>query len=66
MPDQMVFKSHEELEDKVFENFLHYYDDPQYLQTWAIMSSTNDIIQQKNFDMVKWLPGEMVISNSIN
>ena len=33
IPDQMVCKSHGELEDRVFENFLHYFDDPQYLQT---------------------------------
>jgi ATP-dependent DNA helicase PIF1 len=66
IPNQMVCKSDGELEDKVFENFLQYYDDPQYLQTRAIMSSTNDIIQQKNFEMVKRLPGEMVISNSID
>jgi hypothetical protein len=49
----MVCKYHGELEDKVFENFVQYYDDPQYLQTRAIMSSTNNIIQQKNFEMVK-------------
>jgi hypothetical protein len=49
----------------VFENFLHNYDDPQYLQTQATMTSTNDIIQQKSFEMVKCLSGEMVISNSI-
>jgi hypothetical protein len=29
-------------------------------------SSTNDIIQQKNFEMVEYLPGQMVISNSID
>jgi hypothetical protein len=45
----------------VFENFLHNYDGPQYLQTQATMSSTNE----KNFEMVQCLSGEMVISNSI-
>jgi hypothetical protein len=30
------------------------------------MSSTNDIVQQKNFEMVECLPGQMVIGNSID
>jgi hypothetical protein len=65
--NQMVCKLHknEKLQDKVFENFLHNYDDPQYLQTQATMPSTNDIIQQKSFEMVEHLSSEMVISNSI-
>ena len=44
---------------------LHNYYDPQYLQIQATMSSTNDIIQQKSFEMVERSSGEMVISNSI-
>jgi hypothetical protein len=35
----------------VFENFMNNYDAKK--QTRAIMSSTNDIIQQKNFEMVE-------------
>lgn len=66
VPDQMVCKSHRELEDKVYNDFLLNYQDPEYLKTRAIMSSTNDIIQQQNFEMVERLPGEMVISNSID
>ena len=30
------------------------------------MSSTNDIIQQRNFEMVERLPGDMIISESID
>jgi len=30
------------------------------------MSSINDIIKQKNFEMVEHLPGQMVIRNSID
>jgi ATP-dependent DNA helicase PIF1 len=66
VPDQMVCKSERELEDKVYNDFLLNHQDPEYLRTRAIMSSTNDIIQQKNFEMVERLPGEMVISESID
>jgi ATP-dependent DNA helicase PIF1 len=66
VPDQMVCKSERELEDKVYNDFLLNHQNPEYLRTRAIMSSTNDIIQQKNFDMVERLPGEMVISESID
>ena len=54
-----------ELEDKVYNNFLLNYQNADYLKTRAIMSSTNDIIQQKNFEMVERPPGEMIISESI-
>jgi hypothetical protein len=30
------------------------------------MSSTNDVIQQKNFEMVEYLPDQTSISNSID
>ena len=30
------------------------------------MPSTNNIIQQKNFEMVECLPGEMTIINSVD
>ena len=30
------------------------------------MSSTNNIIQQRNFEMIERLPGEMIISESID
>lgn len=66
VPYQMVCKSHKELEDKLFQNLLHNDYHPQYLQTWAIMPSTNNIIQQKNFEMVECLPGEMTIINSVD
>jgi hypothetical protein len=49
----------------VLENFLHNYDDSQYLQTQAKMSSTNVNIQQKDSEVVERLSGEMVIGNSI-
>jgi len=66
IPSQMVCKTPKEMEDKVFNNFLHNYNDPEYLKTRAIMSSTNDVIQQKNFEMVERLPGEMIVSHSID
>eukprot|EP00956_Cyclotella_meneghiniana_P038178 scaffold149794_cov40-Cyclotella_meneghiniana.AAC.3 len=53
IPSQMVCGSKQELEDKVFDNFLLNYQDKEYLKTRAIMSSTNDVIQQLNFEMVE-------------
>jgi ATP-dependent DNA helicase PIF1 len=66
IPDNMVCQTQRELEDKVYDNFSANYLDPEYLKTRAIMSSTNDIIQQRNFEMVQRLPGEMIISESID
>jgi len=66
IPPQMVCNSKEELENKVYDNFLLNYQDKEYLKTRAIMSSTNDIIQQLNYEMLERLPGELVISESID
>ena len=63
---QMVCSSQEELELKVYNNFESNYNSVNYLSGRAIMSSTNNTIQQCNFDMIKRLPGEMVISNIID
>jgi hypothetical protein len=38
IPSQMVCNTHRELEDKVFDNFLHNYNNPEYLLTRAIVS----------------------------
>ena len=62
----MVCTTQHQLEEKVFDNFLLNYLNPQYLQTRAIMSSTNDIIQQRNFEIVERMPGEMIVSHSID
>jgi len=35
IPSQMVCKTPKEMEDKVFNNFLHNYNDPEYLKTRA-------------------------------
>ncbi len=66
IPDEMVCTTQHQLEEKVFDNFLLNYLNPQYLHTRAIMSSTNDIIQQRNFEIVERMPGEMIVSHSID
>jgi hypothetical protein len=53
VPDLMVCKSQRELVDKVCNNFILNYQVPEYLRSRAIMSSTNDIKQQQNFEMVE-------------
>ena len=62
----MVCLSKEELESNVYDNFLVNYNDVEYLSGRDIMSSTNNIIQQCNFDMIDSLPGEMVVISSID
>ncbi|KAL7506447.1 hypothetical protein ACHAXN_003732 [Cyclotella atomus] len=49
----MVCKTQRESEDKVYNDFMMNYQDPEYLRNRAIMSYTNDIIQQQNFEMVE-------------
>ena len=53
VPEQMVCKSKEELEDKVYDNFETNYNNELYLAKCALMSSTNKTIQECNFDMIK-------------
>jgi hypothetical protein len=66
IPDEMVCMTQHQLEEKVLDNFLLNYLNPQYLQTRAIMSSTNDIVQQRNFEIVEHMPGEIIVSHSID
>ena len=66
IPPQMVCSSKEELESTAYDNFLANYNDVGYLSGKAIMLSTNNIIQQCNFDMIDSLPGETVVSSSID
>ena len=64
IPQQMVCESTETLEDKVFDNFELNAGNLDYLRKRAIMSSTNDTINEQNFRMIERLPGEMHISYS--
>ena len=66
VPPQMVCNTKKELEAKVFDNFLQNYQDEEYLSGRAIMSSTNDTIQQCNYEMIDRLPGEMITSYSVD
>jgi len=52
------------LENKIYNSFEQYYHVPSYLYERAIMSCTNETIQQCNFDMIDRLPGEMIVSKS--
>ena len=56
VPAQMVCESKEDLETKVYGDFEANYDNETYLSERAIMSSTNDVIQACNFEMVKRIP----------
>ena len=60
----MVCQSPRELEEKVYENSNENMHDADYLFKRAIMSSTNDTIQERNYEFIKRLPGEIEISLS--
>ncbi len=66
IPEQVVHKDLKEVEDIVYDNFVVIYSKSEYLFGQAIMSTTNEIIQQKSFDMIQQIPGEITISESID
>ena len=66
VPERMVCQTPEELESKVYNDLMANYDNPSYLYKRAIMSTTNDIIQSRNFDIIQRLPGELIVSQSID
>lgn len=66
LPQQMICTTMEELESKVYNDLEANYTNPNYLYKRAIMSTTNDIIQTRNFNIIQRLPGELVVSESID
>ena len=66
IPSHMVCKDKKELESKVYDNFLDNYNNKEYLKKRAIMSGTNDTIQQCNYEMIQQIPGDEVISTSLD
>ena len=66
LPNNMKCNSLQELENKVFDNFLNNYTNTTYLANRAIMSCTNDTIQKCNQDLVDLLPGEEMTSYSVH
>ena len=64
VPQHMVCQTPEELNGKVYDNFDTEFSDVNYLKDRLIMSPVNEIIQERNFNMVKRLPNEMIVSYS--
>ena len=64
VPQNMTCDSLHELEDRIYNNFAENYDNAKYLAGRAIMTCTNETIQQCNFDMVNKIPGVMTTSIS--
>ena len=64
IPKQMVCSNPQELENKVYDNFEENMTNIEYLSQRSIMSSTNDTIQERNFEFIKKLPGDMQICYS--
>ena len=64
VPSHMTCKSTEELEAKVFDDFESNMFDATYLSQRAIMSSKNDLINEKNFKFMEKIPGQMHVSYS--
>jgi ATP-dependent DNA helicase PIF1 len=64
IPSQMVCSTVSELESRVYSDIQQHYMDPEYLRDRAIMSCTNDVIQECNQRIVASLPGQPVICES--
>eukprot|EP00985_Skeletonema_marinoi_P012408 scaffold5986_cov171-Skeletonema_marinoi.AAC.1 len=66
MPPQMICRSAQELRDTVFPNFLERHIDMEWLSTRACLGCRNDLVQQRNNEMIDLLPGDIFESVSIN
>jgi hypothetical protein len=64
LPPNMACESLLDLETRVFGNLCLQYMDPVYLRDRAIMSCTNDVIQQCNQSIIDKMPGHPVICES--
>lgn len=64
LPSKMACESLLDLEARLFGNLRLQYMDPVYLRDRAIMSCTNDVIQQCNQSIIDKLPGHPVICES--
>ena len=64
IPASMACDSLETLENRVYGDLAANYMNPDYLKDRAIMSCTNEVIQQCNQDIVDRLPGRTVICES--
>ena len=60
----MVVTSRLALQEKIYPDFKNKYNDAKYLSKRAIMSTTNDIVQQCNFEMIEKIEGETTVSIS--
>ena len=66
IPDHMVRKSCHQLETSVYVDFEQNMFNEKYLSERCIMSSTNEVIQERNFQMINKLPGELIESFSVD
>jgi len=64
IPASMACESLEILENRIYGDLAENYMDPDYLKDRAIMSCTNEVIQQCNQSIVDRLPGTAVICES--
>ena len=66
IPDQMVCQSPQSVQNSVYNDFMEHYQSTEYLSKRAIMASTNRVVQDGNFKMVDRLPGDRIISKSLD
>ena len=66
LPQYMVCASPYEVRNRVYTNFLAHYTDKQWLKERCILGLKNDLIQQRNNEMVDMLPGDLFESFSID
>ena len=66
IPNHMVCKTVHELESSVYVNFETNMFNEKYLSERCIMSGTNEVIQERNFQIINKLPGDLIVSYSID
>ena len=66
LPDHMVCHSPYDVRDKVYTNFPAHCTDKQWLKERCILGCKNDLIQQRNNEMIDILPGDLFESLSID
>jgi hypothetical protein len=66
VPPNMVCYSPKILKEKVYFDFKHHYNNSQYLCSRAILTNTNEMVQELNAEMLEHIPGETVYSMSID
>ena len=66
LPGHMICNTPRIVRQSVYNDFMENYQSTEYLSKRAIMASTNKVVQDGNCKMVDSLPGDLIVSKSID